>query len=335
MLNVIKNRYFYIWASFLVIIFSILIIFFGNLNLWIDMTGWTQTEFNFNGNIDIDKISQEINSLKNSFNSQNNNIINSISVYKISWENKIVIETWFGANLEEKELDNLKNNFKELTQNNLNKINNSFLLDRYINIWKSFWDYIKKTAVNTLIIALIAITLYVWFAFFWVAIWINSLSFAFVALITLFHDIIISSGLYIFTSIYFLEFKIDTFFITALLTILGYSINDTIVIFDRIRENIKKYVKTKKLDEIINISINETLSRSIYTSLTLMFVLITIFFFWPETLKWFMLVIIYWVFFWTYSSIFIAASLLYEINKSKTLKVYEKKEVSADDKIVV
>jgi len=81
------------------------------------------------------------------------------------------------------------------------------------------------------------------------------------------------------TSTFFPEFKIDTFLITALLTILGYSINDTIVVFDRIRSNIKKYVKKKNLEEIIEISISDTLRRSIFTSLTLFFVLLTIFFF--------------------------------------------------------
>jgi preprotein translocase SecF subunit len=75
------------------------------------------------------------------------------------------------------------------------------------------------------------------------------------------------------------EFKINTFFITALLTILGYSINDTIVVFDKIRSNIKKLIKKKTLAEIIEISVSETLRRSIFTSLTLFFVLLTIFFF--------------------------------------------------------
>jgi len=78
---------------------------------------------------------------------------------------------------------------------------------------------------------------------------------------------------------FFPEFKIDTFFITALLTILGYSINDTIVVFDRIRSNIKKLIKKKTLSEIIEISIKDTLRRSIFTSLTLFFVLLTVFFF--------------------------------------------------------
>jgi len=299
------------------------------------MTWWTQSEFSYSWTIKIDELSKILENLKEEYNKNNSNIINAISVYRVSWEKKIIVETWFWVELDEKTLEAKKAEFNNLVLSNLQKINSSLIQNKYINIWKSFWDYIKKTAFLTLWIALVAISLYIAFAFFWVAIWFSSISFSVVVILTLFHDIIIASWLYIFTWSFFPEFKVDTFFITALLTILGYSVNDTIVVFDRIRDNIKRYVKNKKLDEIINISVNETLTRSLFTSLTLMFVLITIFLFWPETLKWFMLTLIYWVVFWTYSSIFVASPILYEINKNKTLKVYEKKVISDDDKIVV
>ena len=157
-----------------------------------------------------------------------------------------------------------------------------------------------------------------------------------ITIITLFHDVFISSWFYIFTSHFLPEFKIDTFFITALLTILWYSINDTIVVFDRIRSNLKQFWwKTKNLEEIINMSIQETMTRSIYTSLTLAFVLATIFIYWPNTIKWFTLVMIYWTIVWTFSSIFIASPLLYELNKNKKLKVYKKKVIKNEDKLIV
>lgn len=335
MLDIIKNRYIYIWVSVVVLLFSLFMIISKNKNLWIDMTWWTQSEFSYSWTIKIDELSKILENLKEEYNKNNSNIINAISVYRVSWEQKIIVETWFWVESDEKTLEAKKAEFNNLVLSNLQKINSSFIQNKYINIWKSFWDYIKKTAFLTLWIALVAISLYIAFAFFWVAIWFSSISFAVVVILTLFHDIIIASWLYIFTWSFFPEFKVDTFFITALLTILGYSVNDTIVVFDRIRDNIKRYVNNKKLDEIINISVNETLERSLFTSLTLMFVLITIFFFWPETLKWFMLTLIYWVVFWTYSSIFVASPILYEINKNKTLKVYEKKVLSDDDKIVV
>ncbi len=335
MLDVIKNRYVYVWISFSVVLFSLFMILFKDTNLWIDMTGGTQSEFSYTGTIQLEEISKSLENMKNDFNKTNNNIINALSVYTVSWESKIVVETWFWVSVDEKTLEKYKVNFNELVWIDLWKNNQSFILYKYVNIWKSFWDYIKKTAWLTLGIALFSISIYIAYAFFWVALWITASSFAFVAMITLFHDVIVASGLYIFTWTFLPEFKVDTFFITALLTILWYSINDTIVVFDRIRDNIKHHVKDKKLDQIINMSINETLARSIFTSLTLFFVLLTIFFFGPEALKWFMLTLIYWVAFGTYSSIFVAAPILYEINKDKTLKVYEKKIVTDDEKIVV
>jgi preprotein translocase SecF subunit len=112
------------------------------------------------------------------------------------------------------------------------------------------------------------------------------MSFALITVITLFHDVFISSGLYIMTSNFLPEFKIDTYFITALLTTLGYSINDTIVVLDRIRTNLRAFGgRTKKLDEIVNMSVSETLTRSIYTSLTVIFVLVAILILGPVTIK--------------------------------------------------
>ncbi|MDD5769664.1 MAG: protein translocase subunit SecF [Candidatus Gracilibacteria bacterium] len=335
MLDVIKNRYIYVGTSFLVVLFALFTIIFKDSNLGIDMTGGTQSEFSYTGNINLESLQTNLGNLKDDFNKSNNNIINAISIYSVSGEEKIVVETGFGVIDDEKTLENNKVTFNGLILETLTKNNSSFSLSKYINIGKSFGDYIKKTAWLTLGITLIAISLYIAFTFFGVAIGIPSSSFAIVALITLFHDVIVASGFYIFTGIFFPEFKVDTFFITALLTILGYSINDTIVVFDRIRDNIKHYVKSKKLDELINMSINETLARSLFTSLTLFFVLLTIFFFGPETLKGFMLTLIYGVAFGTYSSIFVAAPLLYEFNKSKTLKVYEKKIIKDEDKIIV
>lgn len=335
MLDVIKNRYLYVWASFIVVLFALFMIIFKDTNLWIDMTGGTQSEFEYTWKISLENVSKELTSVKNEFNQKNDNIINAISVYSVSWEEKIVVETWFWVTKDEKTLEKQKVAFNEIVLNTLTKENKTFNQYKYINIWKSFWDYIKKTAWITLLVALMSISLYIAWTFYWVASWVTSTSFALVSMLTLFHDVIVASWLYIFTWNILPEFKVDTFFITALLTILGYSINDTIVVFDRIRDNIKHHLKNKKLDEIINMSINETLARSLFTSLTLMFVLITIFFFWPETLKWFMLTLIYWVAFWTYSSIFVAAPLLYQVNKNKELKIYEKKIIKDEDKIVV
>jgi len=337
MLNVIKNRYVYFLVSWIFIFISLFAFFFKDLNLWIDMTWWTQSEYTYTWDINISILDNEIRNLATAFNQKNNNnVINNTSIYKVSWEDKFVITVWYSTNFEDKDLEAYKIDYRDSITDYLIKNNYNIKLTKYINIWKSFWDYIKQTAKITLIIAIVAISFYIAFAFFGAVSWINSFSFALITIITLFHDVVISSGLYIFAWTVFSEFQIDTFFVTALLTILGYSINDTIVVFDRIRSNLKQFWwKTKNLKEIINLSVNETLTRSIYTSLTILIVLVWIFFFWPETVRWFVMVMIFGTIVWTYSSIFIASPMLFELNKNKIIKAYEKKEVKPEDKIVV
>lgn len=335
MVNILKHRYIYLSIPWALALFSLFVFIFWNLNLWIDMTWWTQSEYSFSWEVDFSNVRQNVENYVSTFNNENWEVINWVNVYKITWEEKIVVEVWYNS-FEETKLEGYKTNFNEKILWILNSWDSkNFELTKYQNIGQSFWAYIQKTAIITLVLSLVSISVYLAFAFFWIASGFSSLSFAIITLITLFHDIILATGFYILSSMFFGELKIDTYFVTALLTILWYSINDTIVVFDRIRENIKKHLKSHKLDEIINISISETLARSIFTSLTVFFVLLAIFIFGPEALKWFMLALIYWVLFWTYSSIFIASPLLYELNKNKELKAYEKKVLTPEDKIVV
>ena len=129
------------------------------------------------------------------------------------------------------------------------------------------------------------------------------------------HDILIVAG--VFSALgYFMGVEIDTLFVTALLTILGFSVHDTIVTFDRIRENLFQ-THDKEFSEIVNISINQTITRSINTSFTTLLVLLAIYFFGGESIRYFSLALILGVIFGTYSSIFIASPLLILWNKSK------------------
>ncbi len=334
-LKVTKNRKIYLSISVILFIISIFSIFVLHLNLWIDMTWWTSAEYSYK-NINIDKVKKEINNVSKKILLKNKEVINSTNAYKISGQNTLAVVVGFNSSIEEKELSKLKEDFRTKTLNILQKEDSTTKESSYTNIWKSFGDYIKNTAYITLIIAIIWITLYVAWTFSGVVSWISAYSFAAIVIVTLFHDVIISSGLYIISSNFFPEFKIDTFFITALLTILGYSINDTIVIFDRIRSNLEEGARKKiSLDKVIDKSINETLRRSIFTSLTLLFVLITTFFYWPESISGFILVMIFGTIVGTYSSIFVASPLLYEMNKNKKLEIIKKKVYNPDDKIVV
>ena len=339
-MKVLKNRSIYLSISAVLFIISLFFIFVPKLNLWIDMTGGTQAEYSYTQSLNIENIREVLTKESQSILLDNQEVINAVSVYKVSWENKVAVVVGFDNSIEEKELDALKISFRDKVLEVLQSNDETIIEESYTNIWKSFGDYIKNTAIITLLIAIVAITFYVTYSFSWVVSWISVLSFSLITIVTLFHDVIISTWAYIFASLYFPEFKIDTFFITALLTILGYSINDTIVIFDRIRWNLKQYggkqwKSGKTLEEIIDLSVGETIKRSIYTSLTLLFVLITIFLFGPETIKGFILVMIFWTIVGTYSSIFIASPILYIVNKNKTISVYKKLDIKPEDKIVV
>lgn len=142
--------------------------------------------------------------------------------------------------------------------------------------------------------------------------------FAVVTGVSLFHDVVIAFGLYVFTGLMFPEFKIDTFFITAMLTVLGYSINDTIVVMDRIRSNLHENSSKKEtLSALIDRSIHDTMRRSIFTSLTILIVLVAVFVFGPDSLKGFSLALIFGTVVGAYSSIFIASPLLLDITGKK------------------
>lgn len=146
----------------------------------------------------------------------------------------------------------------------------------------------------------------------------SSWPFAVVTGVSLLHDVIVAFGLYVLTSIFFPEFKIDTFFLTAMLTVLGYSINDTIVVMDRIRSNLEESGSKKvSFSRIIDKSIHDTMRRSIFTSLTVIIVLIAIFVFGPESLRGFTLALIFGGIVGTYSSICIASPLLIDITGKK------------------
>lgn len=339
MLNVIKNRNLYYGVSWVLTVIALAFLFVFKLNLWIDMTWWTQTEYSYSWtSITIEEVRKNVWEVEKTILNNWKNVINSTEIYKITWEDKFAIIAWFDNSLDEKTLETYKIEFKSKAFASLKKLDPNLIETQYTNIWKSFWDYIKNTAILTLVLAVLWITIYLAWAFSWVLTgWKIILSFSGIVIITLFHDVVVAAWFYVFTSNFLPDFKIDTFFITALLTILWYSINDTIVVFDRIRSNLKLYTKKdkKSLDEIVNMSINETLARSIYTSLMVIIVLFSILLFWPETIKWFVLTMIYGTLIGTYSSIFISSPMLFDFNKNEKIELYERKEVREEDKYVV
>ncbi|MBU3901456.1 protein translocase subunit SecF [Patescibacteria group bacterium] len=169
-------------------------------------------------------------------------------------------------------------------------------------------EELKSRAYLAIIAVLFLIVIYIAFAFRKVSRPVASWKYGLAAIIALFHDIFIPTGIFSILG-HYLGVEIDLLFVTGLLTILGFSVHDTIVVFDRIRENLRKGIG-QNFEDTVNISINQTMTRSINTSLTVFLTLLAIFIFGGESVKYFSLLLMIGIFFGTYSSIFVASSLL-------------------------
>lgn len=303
---------------------SLLAPFVLGVNLGIDMTGGIQIEYNVSAG---DEMTAEKNAdtlaekLKKETLFNGKEVINDINVYGIAGTTSFIVEAGFSTpeNATPVDIEKLKTEFvtklsQELTKDTVNTVEQS----RYVNIGESFGAYIKKSAYWTLALAVLAISFYIQYAFRGSIQGMASWPFAAVTAVSLIHDVLVAFGLYVITSYFFPQFKIDTFLLTAMLTILGYSINDTIVVMDRIRSTLHE-VTNKKLhfSEMIDKAINDTMRRSLFTSLTVFIVVLAMFLFGPESLKGFTLALLFGTIVGTYSSVCIASPLLIDITQKK------------------
>lgn len=181
-------------------------------------------------------------------------------------------------------------------------------------------DQIKKNAILAVILANIGIGLFIAWAFRKVSRPIPSWQYGIGAVIALVHDVLITIGVFVFLG-KFHGVEVGVPFIAALLTILGFSVHDTIVVYDRIRENLLKSNGKESFEDVVNKSLNETLARSINTSVTVLLVLLAITIFGGESIRYFSIALLVGIFFGTYSSIFVASSLLVTSYKFKLKKV--------------
>jgi len=180
--------------------------------------------------------------------------------------------------------------------------------DRFETIGPTIGQELKNKTEIALVLALLAIAIYIALAFRKVSRPVSSWKYGVATLVALFHDVIIPIGVFAFLGKFY-NVEIDIPIIAALLTVLGFSVHDTIVIFDRIRENLSKRISAS-FEETVNWSLTQTLGRSINTVLTVLFVLLAIFFFGGESLKYFSLILIIGIVSGAYSSIFIASPIL-------------------------
>ena len=281
--------------SLSLVIASVLLLFFKGLNFGVDFKGGTLIELRSNDkNINVT-------SLRQSFNKMN---LGDFNVKKFGNENDFLIK------IEKK--DTSANAIEIIKKDLTSSLGGSFNFRRVENVGPKVSSELLKSGIIAIALSLAAMLFYIWIRFEW--------QFSLGAILALFHDVIITLGLF---SLFSLEINLSI--VAAVLTIVGYSMNDTVVIYDRVRENLRKFSDIK-IYELTNISINETLSRTIITSATTLLALVSIYLFGGEILKGFSLAMIMGVIFGTYSSIYIANPILVKLRVSQKTILKEETE---------
>ena len=265
---------------------SLALVFFKGLNLGIDFTGGSLIEARFKENIDLSNLRIQMNKLN----------LGEIQLQTIGSENDIVIRVQ-----EKKSNENKQTETIQIIKNSLSDKSIEYRRTEFVG--PKVGSELVKAGILAIIFSLFGILIYIWLRFQW--------NFALGAIIALIHDVILTLG---FFSIFQFEFNLAT--VAAVLTIAGYSINDTVVIYDRIRESMRKY-KQISFDEVINISLNGTLSRTLMTSLTTLMALLALFIFGGIVISSFIIALIWGVLIGTYSSLYVASPILTYLKQEK------------------
>jgi len=283
--------------SIIIFILSIFLIVFKGLNYGIDFKGGTLIELRTDKSINASTIRDSLNSMD----------LGDINVKKFGKEGDYLIK------VEQKSINN--NNLIPTIKQTLSE-NLSAEVDfrRVENVGPKVSSELLESSVIAISLALAAMLFYIWVRFEW--------QFSVGSIVALFHDVIITLGIFSLLSL-----EINLSIIAAVLTIVGYSMNDTVVIYDRIRENLFKFTKIS-ISDVSNLSINETLARTIITSMTTLLALFSIYILGGEILRGFSFAMILGVLIGTYSSIFVASPILKFFKVSyKTLEKEEEKIV--------
>ena len=289
------NKYYKLFnvVSFILIVLSLILLLFKGLNYGVDFKGGTLRTSD--KNISISQI-------RKSFLNMN---LGDVSIKEFGKKNDYLVKF-------EKKNENNPNLINEIKLELTKDIGNNFNFRRVENVGPKVSSELLKSGIIAILLSLTAMLIYIWIRFEW--------QFSIGAIIALFHDVILTLGIF---SLFNLEINLSI--VAAVLTIVGYSMNDSVVIFDRVRENLKKYSDIK-IFNLTNLSINETLSRTIITSATTLLALFSIYLFGGEILKGFSLAMILGVIFGTYSSIYIANPILVFLNVSQKTILKEEKD---------
>ena len=268
------------FISVILICLSILVILIKGLNLGVDFKGGTLIEIRTeNDKVNISEIRQSLLKMN----------LGDVTVKKFGKENDYLVKIEIN--------DTEDPTFIESINKKLNyDLGSSVNFRRVENVGPKVSNELLRAGLIAITLSLAAMLIYIWIRFEW--------QFSLGAILALIHDVVITVGIFSF-----LSYEVNLSIVAAVLTIVGYSMNDTVVIFDRIRENLKKYSKIS-ISEISNKSTNETLSRTLITSITTLLALFAIFIFGGAILKGFSLAMIIGVIIGTYSSIFVATPIL-------------------------
>ena len=281
--------------SLIIFILSVIFISFKGLNYGIDFKGGTLIELRTDTSINASAIRDSLKSMN----------LGDINVKKFGKEGDYLIKV-------EQKNSNNSNLIPEIKKTLANNLNADVDFRRVENVGPKVSSELLESSIIAITLALAAMLFYIWIRFEW--------QFSIGSIIALFHDVTITLGIFSVLSL-----EINLSIIAAVLTIVGYSMNDTVVIYDRIRENLLKYTKIS-ISDISNLSINETLSRTIITSVTTLLALISIYILGGEILRGFSFAMILGVIIGTYSSMFVASPVLKLLKVSyKTLEKEEEK----------
>ena len=286
------------YASLILVLLSLFFVVFKGLNYGIDFKGGTLIE------IRVENKDTKVSDIRDSLNKLN---LGDVNVKNFGEKSDFLIKI-------EKKLNNNESLISEIKTSLNQDLNEEVNYRRVESVGPKVSSELLKSGIISIGLALLMMLFYIWFRFEW--------QFSLGSIIALFHDVIITLGIFSILSI-----EINLSIVAAVLTIVGYSMNDTVVIYDRIRENLSKFNKFE-IDQVSNLSVNETLSRTLITSVTTLLALFSIFILGGEILKGFSFAMILGVIIGTYSSIFVASPVLRYLKVS--YKTLEKKE----DKIV-
>lgn len=289
-MNIIGNKHIFLTVSGALVLLSIFSVIVFGLKPGIDFTGGTLWQIKFT--------EKEI---------SKNELINFIKT-KLELTDAVVIpQTEKSFLIRSKEIDEARHQKSlELVDKELGKVEEL----RFETIGPSIGQELRIKAIKAFVLVLLAISAYIAFAFRKVSYPVSSWKYGIITLVTLFHDAIIPTGLIALLG-RLSGVEIDTGFIVAILVVIGFSVHDTIVVFDRVRENLKtKEAAKTEFSILVNNSVNQTIARSINTSLTLVLVLLALLLFGALSLKYFVLIILVGTIVGTYSSIFVASPLL-------------------------